>query len=92
VRIVESKDTKHHCCSDGCADIFNREPEKYVQALIPPQQVYRGEADGARDIFEYAKYLHLESGVDTGEYRNSPDHKNWQAWHAATPDNSDEAA
>ena len=93
VRIVEAKGTKHHCCSDGCADIFNREPEKYVQALIPPQQVYRGEADGARDIFEYASYLHLEKGVDTGEYRNSPDHKNWQAWQQqAQPGDSDEAA
>ena len=63
VRIVESHGTKHHCCSDGCADIFRGEPEKYVQALIPPQQVYRGEAGGARDIFEYAKWLNLEKDI-----------------------------
>jgi phenol hydroxylase P3 protein len=83
VRIVEAAGTKHHCCSDGCADIFNHEPMKYVQALIPPQQIYRGEAGGARDIFEYAAWLHLERDVDTGEYRGSADHKNWDAWQAA---------
>tara|TARA_B100001123_G_scaffold154590_1_gene179106 strand:- start:788 stop:1621 length:834 start_codon:yes stop_codon:yes gene_type:complete len=95
VRIVEWADTKHHCCSDGCADIFNREPEKFVQSLIPPQQIYRGEAGGARDIFEYAEWLHLKKDVDTGEYRGSPDHKNWEAWRSEKPTpqtNSDEAA
>ena len=93
VRIVEAKGTKHHCCSDGCADIFRREPEKYVQALIPPQQIYRGEAGGATNIFEYAEWLHLEHDVDTGEYRGSPDHKNWEAWQQqAAATGSDEAA
>jgi phenol hydroxylase P3 protein len=95
VRIVEWADTKHHCCSDGCADIFNREPEKYVQSLIPPQQIYRGEAGGARDIFEYAEWLHLKKDIDTGEYNGSPDHQNWEAWQAEQPTpqaNSDEAA
>ncbi|MCZ6773370.1 MAG: phenol 2-monooxygenase, partial [Proteobacteria bacterium] len=58
------------------------EPEKYVQALSPPQQVYRGEAGGATNIFEYAEWLHLVKDVDTGEYRGSPDHLNWDAWHA----------
>jgi phenol/toluene 2-monooxygenase (NADH) P3/A3 len=90
VRIVEHAGTRHHCCSDGCRDIFEREPEKYVQALIPPQQVYRGEAGGATDIFQYAAWLHLEAGVDTGEYHGSPDERNWQAWQrqhkAAEPD------
>ena len=55
--------------------------------MIPPQQVYRGEAGGATDIFQYAAWLHLESGVDTGEYHGSPDERNWQAWqrqHKAT--------
>ena len=93
MRIVEHAGTKHHCCSDGCADIFNREPEKYVQAQIPPQQVYRGEAGGATNIFEYAAWLNLEQDVDTGEYRGSPDHQQWEAWlarHKTT--GSDEAA
>ena len=93
VRIVEAQGTKHHCCSDGCADIFSREPEKYVQSLIPPQQIYRGEAGGATNIFEYAEWLHLEKGVDTGEYRNSPDHRNWESWQNGTDSSgSDEAA
>ena len=83
VRIVEAGGTKHHCCSDGCADIFRREPEKYVQALLPPQQIYRGEAGGARDIWEYAAWLHLEKDVDTGEYRGSPDQRNWAQWQQA---------
>ncbi|MFP6682014.1 MAG: phenol 2-monooxygenase, partial [Gammaproteobacteria bacterium] len=81
--------------SDGCADIFNREPEKYVQSLIPPQQIYRGEAGGARDIFEYAEWLNLTKDIDTGEYNGSPDHQNWEAWQTEQPtpqENSDEAA
>ena len=94
VRIVESHGTKHHCCSDGCADIFKREPEKYVQALIPPQQIYRGEAGGATNIFEYASWLHLEKDIDTGEYRGSFDERNWEAWQneARPPQADDEAA
>ena len=33
---------KYHFCSDGCKDIFDNEPEKYVQAWMPVQQIYQG--------------------------------------------------
>ena len=29
-------------CSDGCKWIFEREPEKYVQAWLPVHQIYQG--------------------------------------------------
>lgn len=81
VREVSHGGMKFHTCSDGCRDVFLAEPEKYVQAYIPPQQIYQGNAGGARDIFEYAAWLHLEKDKDTGEYNGSPDQKNWDRWN-----------
>lgn len=80
VREYDYGDMRFSFCSDGCRDIFVREPQKYVQAYIPPQQIYQGNAGGARDIFEYAQWLHLERDVDTGGYEGSPDAANWAAW------------
>jgi YHS domain-containing protein len=43
---------KYHFCSDGCKEIFEHEPEKYVQAWLPVHQIYQGncfpEADPLR--------------------------------------------
>lgn len=82
IRTTEWRGMKFNFCSDGCRDIFVNEPEKFCQAYLPPQQIYQGNAGGARDIFEYAAWLHLERGTDTSEYHGSPDEQNWQRWHA----------
>jgi len=92
VREYDYGDMRYTFCSDGCRDIFVHEPQKYVQAYIPPQQIYQGNAGGARDIFEYARWLHLERDVDTGSYRGSPDAKNWAAWTQAVGKPGDAAA
>ena len=92
VRQTRYRDTKYGFCSDGCRDIFEREPEKYVQSKIPPQQIYQGNAGGAKDIFEYAKWLHLESNVDTGSYQGSPDQRNWERWHDRSPEGDADAS
>ena len=34
--------TKYHFCSDGCKEIFEHEPEKYIQAWLPVHQIYQG--------------------------------------------------
>jgi phenol hydroxylase P3 protein len=83
---------KYTFCSDGCKDIFDHEPAKYCQAYIPPQQIYQGNCGGARDIWEYAAWLHLDTKADTAEYNGSPDQKNWEAWHAQRSQVSDAAA
>ena len=31
----------YHFCSDGCKEIFEEEPEKYVQSWLPVHQIYR---------------------------------------------------
>ncbi len=82
VRIVEHKGKKHQMCSDGCADIFRNEPEKYCQAYIPTQQIYMGTCGGARDLDEYREWLHINPETDTGEYNGSEDQKNWAIWHS----------
>ena len=72
---------KFNFCSDGCKDIFVNEPEKFCQSYIPPQQIYQGNAGGARTLAEYAAWLHCEMGADSGEYYTSTDYANWVKWH-----------
>ena len=37
---------KFQTCSNGCQWIFEREPEKYVQAWLPVHQIYQGNCGG----------------------------------------------
>ncbi|NMM02808.1 YHS domain-containing protein [Paraburkholderia sp. RP-4-7] len=80
---------KYHFCSDGCKDIFNNEPEKYVQAWMPVQQIYQGncfekDADpSAADfnpLLEVLRYYHINVGEDGHEFEDSSDRKNWMRW------------
>jgi phenol 2-monooxygenase P3 subunit (EC 1.14.13.7) len=41
-REVDYKGDKYHFCSDHCKEIFEHEPEKYVQAWLPVHQIYQG--------------------------------------------------
>ncbi|MGH3495289.1 MAG: YHS domain-containing protein, partial [Sciscionella sp.] len=70
-------------CSDGCQWVFEREPEKYVQAWLPVHQIYQGNCGGP-SVPEVLAWYGIQEG-DAGEYIGSPDHLNWQRWHAATP-------
>jgi phenol hydroxylase P3 protein len=92
VREIDYREMRFTFCSDGCKDIFEHEPEKYIQAYIPPQQIYQGNCGGAKDIFEYAKWLNLEIDVDTGGFRGSPDQANWSRWHGGEPSADKDAA
>ena len=40
------KGEKFQTCSNGCQWIFEREPEKYVQAWLPVHQIYQGNCGG----------------------------------------------
>ncbi|MDP1329374.1 YHS domain-containing protein, partial [Klebsiella pneumoniae] len=33
---------RYHFCSDGCKDIFDDEPEKFVQSWLPVHQIFQG--------------------------------------------------
>ena len=80
-RCSEYKGDKYHTCSDGCKDIFDYEPEKYVQAWLPVHQIYQGNCGGA-GIEDVLKWYNLNLGVDNLDYENSPDQKLWNEWQA----------
>jgi phenol hydroxylase P3 protein len=73
---------RYDTCSDGCKWIFEREPEKYVQAWLPVHQIYQGNCGGPT-LPDVAVWYGLEPG-DGGEYMGSMDQLDWVAWHAAT--------
>lgn len=67
-------------CSDGCKWIFDREPEKYVQAWLPVHQIYQG-ACGGPTVPDVLAWYGIQEG-DGGEHVGSLDHQHWAAWHA----------
>jgi len=88
-RESDFKGDKYHFCSDGCKDIFDDEPEKYVQAWLPVQQIYQGncftpEANPTSPDFdplmEVLKYYGLNVGRDNFDFKGSEDEKNFEAW------------
>jgi phenol hydroxylase P3 protein len=78
----EYKGETYHMCSDGCQWIFDREPEKYIQAWLPVHQIYLGNCGGP-SVPEVLSWYGVEEGVDNHPYEVSPDRKSWDEWHAA---------
>ena len=78
LRQVEYNDERYHFCSDGCADIFNDEPEKYIQAWLPVHQIYQGNCDGSNVSEVVSNYYNMNLGQDNLDYEGSPDQKRWQ--------------
>lgn len=70
---------KYHFCSDGCKDIFENEPEKYVQSWLPVHQIFQGNC-GGEGLDNVLKYYNLVPGQDNGEYMGSQDQMNWEQW------------
>ena len=87
---------KYHFCSDGCKEIFDHEPEKYVQAWLPVHQIYQGNcfpegtdptAEGFNPIEAVLKYYHF-TPEDSGDYKGSEDQKNFDAWREMATKNT----
>ncbi|WP_321393620.1 aromatic/alkene/methane monooxygenase hydroxylase/oxygenase subunit alpha [Emcibacter sp.] len=76
------KDETYHFCSDGCKEIFDHEPEKYVQAWLPVHQIYQGNCGGA-EVPDVLKWYGLNLGSDNLDYKGSPEEKLWNEWQAA---------
>ncbi|VTZ23435.1 Phenol hydroxylase P3 protein [Methylocella tundrae] len=72
---------RYHFCSDGCHDIFEDEPEKYVQAWLPVSQIFQGNCGGAT-VPEVLDWYHMNQGADNLDYIGSPDEKLWEEWRA----------
>ncbi len=82
VRSSEFRGERFNFCSDGCKWIFDREPEKYVQAWLPVHQIYQGNCGGAT-IPDVLAWYGIQNGSDNGEYLTSPDKASWDEWKAS---------
>ena len=78
-QVSEYKADKYHTCSEAGRDILEHEPEKYSQAMIPPQQIYQGNC-GGEAIPDVLDWYHFTGGIG-GEYKGSIDETNWKKWH-----------
>ena len=95
-REVDYKNEKYHFCSDYCKEIFEHEPEKYVQAWMPVHQIYQGNCfpegtdptvEGFDPLAAVLKYYHLEHGRDNLDFDVSEDKKNFAEWRGQATKN-----
>ncbi|MEZ5840137.1 MAG: YHS domain-containing protein [Hyphomicrobiales bacterium] len=79
-RSSEYKGEHYHFCSDGCKDIFDHEPEKYVQSWLPVHQIFQGNCGGA-SVEDVLKWYRMNLGADNLDFSGSPEDKLWTEWH-----------
>ncbi|NIB42231.1 YHS domain-containing protein [Pseudomaricurvus alkylphenolicus] len=84
-RVSEYKGDKYHTCSDGCKDIFDHEPEKYIQAWLPVHQIFQGNCGGG-SLEEVLDWYRLNQGVENVKYHLSEDFSNWKKWKGLDPE------
>ena len=84
---------KFHFCSDHCKEIFDHEPEKYIQTYISSHQGLQGNCapegvDTKAADFNPGEHIAAYWRLDpkaTGDFNGSEDQKNFAAWrHQAT--------
>lgn len=76
------KNERYHFCSDGCKDIFDGEPQKYIQSWLPVHQIFQGHCGGPT-IPDVLNWYNIKVGQDNGDYYGSPDDATWEAWESA---------
>ena len=100
LRESEYRGQTFHMCSDGCKDIFDDTPEKYVHAWLPVHQIYQGNcflpgvdptAPDFNPMVEALRYMGIKPGVDNGDFKGSADATNWEKW-TSRPANIHEGA
>jgi phenol hydroxylase P3 protein len=88
---------KYHFCSDHCKEIFDHEPEKYVQAWLPVQQIYQGNcfkpdvdptAEGFNPLAAVLEWYNVQFGRDNLDFEGSEDQKNFENWRQAAKSNT----
>ncbi|AOI96176.1 aromatic/alkene/methane monooxygenase hydroxylase/oxygenase subunit alpha [Burkholderia sp. LA-2-3-30-S1-D2] len=87
---------KFHFCSDHCKEIFDHEPQKYVQAWLPVHQIYKGNcfppdadpsAEGFDPLAAVLDYYEVQMGRDNLDFDGSEDQKNFAAWRGQATSN-----
>ena len=80
---------KYHFCSDHCREIFDNEPEKYVQSWLPVHQIYQGHcfkegtdptAEGFDPLIAVLQWYEMNIGRDNFDFEGSEDQKNFAEW------------
>jgi phenol hydroxylase P3 protein len=88
---------QYHFCSEWCQEIFEDEPEKYIQSAIAGHDVFKGkamrpEADPTAEDFnpaaEALAFWKLENGRDNGLHYGSQDERNFSMWRGLASSNS----
>ena len=87
---------KFHFCSDHCKEIFDHEPQKYVQAWLPVHQIHQGNcfppdadpsAEGFDPLAAVLDYYEVQMGRDNLDFDGSEDQKNFAAWRGQATSN-----
>jgi phenol hydroxylase P3 protein len=87
---------KYHFCSDHCQEIFEFEPQKYVQGWLPVHQIYRGNcfkpgtdptAEGFDPLIAVLQWYEMNIGRDNFDFEGSEDQKNFAAWRGQATSN-----
>ncbi|WGY70520.1 aromatic/alkene/methane monooxygenase hydroxylase/oxygenase subunit alpha [Burkholderia cepacia] len=87
---------KFHFCSDHCKEIFDHEPQKYVQAWLPVHQIHQGNcfppdadptAEGFDPLAAVLDYYAVGMGRDNLDFDGSEDQKNFAAWRGQATSN-----
>ncbi|HMX15798.1 MAG TPA: aromatic/alkene/methane monooxygenase hydroxylase/oxygenase subunit alpha [Rhodocyclaceae bacterium] len=101
-RESEYKGEKYHTCSDGCKEIFDNEPEKYIQSWLPVHQIYQGNcflpgtdptAPGFDPLIAVLQYYNMNIGRDNFDFngiefgKGSEDKNNFEKWKAMSTGN-----
>ncbi|EIK53318.1 YHS domain-containing protein [Stutzerimonas stutzeri] len=79
------KGDTYHFCSDGCKDIFDNEPEKYIQAWLPMPGLMQAPLHG--DLGAWMDWAFLTDGQDNGDFATSQDRENFERWRAQSTSN-----
>jgi phenol hydroxylase P3 protein len=75
----------YHFCSPHCQEIFDYEPEKYIQAWLPMNEIFLEPTNG--DLGAWMDWAHLTDGQDNGDYVGSRDERNFHTWRGALTSN-----
>lgn len=87
---------KFHFCSDHCKEIFDHEPQKYVQAWLPVHQIHQGNcfppdadpsAEGFDPLAAVLDYYAVGMGRDNLDFEGSEDQRNFAAWRGQATSN-----
>lgn len=84
-REIQHEGETYHFCSDGCQDIFENEPEKYVQAWLPMPGLFQAPLYG--DIPGWMDWVGMVNGKDNGNFVRSGDQQSFDEWRGLATTN-----